>query len=71
MEKFEVLKNTFQDVIDCIIQKNAEDAQIKLVLAREMMNEMLDLSITDDDLLVLRQFQLLHVQLEELVTLLN
>lgn len=71
MDKFEVLKDTFQEVIDCIVQKNAEEAHIKLAVARELLYEMLDLTVTDDDLIVLRQFQLLLVQLEELITLLN
>jgi hypothetical protein len=71
MDKFEDLKNIFQEVIDFISQKNAEYAQIKLTIAADMLNEMLDLTITDDELITMRQYQMLHRQLEEIIALLN
>ena len=71
MKKFDALKNIFQDVIDYVSQKNAEEAQNKLNLAAEMLNDMLDLTITDDELRVIGQYQMLHRQLEEIIALLN
>ena len=70
-DKFETLKNAFQEVIDCIAKKDAKDAQLKLVVAGDMLNEMLDLTITDDDLVIMRQYQILITKLEESISLLN
>ena len=71
MNKFEALKNIFQEVIDLVSEKNAEGAQNKLNVAGDMLNEMLDLTITDDDLMTIRQYQMLLRQLEEIIALLN
>ena len=71
INKFEALKSIFQEVIDFVSEKNAVEAQNKLVVAGDMLDEMLDLTITDDDLMTIRQYQMLHRQLEEIIALLN
>ena len=71
MDKFEALKNAFQEVINFVSQKNAEEARNKLTLAADMLDEMLDLTITDDELMTMRQYQMLLRQLEEIIALLN
>ena len=71
MDKFEALRNVFQDVIDLVSQKNAEEARNKLTKAADMFNEMLDHTISDDELTMMRQYQMLLRQLEEIIALLN
>jgi len=71
MDKFESLRIAFQQIIDCISQKDAKAAHIKLVEATNMLNEMLDLTIDDDDLIILRKYQMLLLQLNEGIALLN
>lgn len=71
IDKFETLKTAFQEVIDCIAIKNIKEAQLKLVIAGDLLNEMLDLSIKDEDLATMRQYQLLFKKLEESISLLN
>jgi hypothetical protein len=71
MDKFIVLKNIFQEVIDLVSEKNAVGAQNKLKVAGDMLDEMLDVTITDNDLITIRQYQMLLRQLEEIIALLN
>ena len=71
MDKFEALKDAFQDVIDCISQKDVTEGNQKLAIAGNLLDEMLDLTISDEDLITMRQYQFLLKQLKEQVSLLN
>ena len=71
MEKsqFEILKQEIQEVIDLIAQKNFTEANFKIADAGELLDEILDLSDDDDDLIEISRYQVLINQLQQKINI--
>jgi hypothetical protein len=69
--KFSELKNGVQEIIDFIASKNGKEAINKLVEVSEELDEMLDHSEADEDLIEISKFQVLLNQLQQKIVLLN
>ncbi len=63
--KFEELKNGVQEIIDLIASKNAKDANNKLAEISEELDELLDHSDDDEELVEISKFQVLLNQLHQ------
>ncbi|MBW4361830.1 hypothetical protein [Flavobacterium taihuense] len=69
--KFNELKNGVQEIIDFIANKNARDANNKLVEVSEELDEMLDHAEEDEDLREISKYQVLLNQLHQRIVLLD
>ncbi|PJJ08072.1 hypothetical protein CLU83_1304 [Flavobacterium sp. 1] len=69
--KFEELKNGVQEIIDLIASKNAKDANNKLAEVSEELDELLDHSDDDEELVEISKFQVLLNQLQQKIVLLK
>ena len=65
------LKNNVQEIIDLIVAKNAIDAHAKLAEVSEQLDDILDHSDDDDDLIELSKYQVLLNQLHQKIIGLN
>tara|TARA_R110000868_G_scaffold102368_1_gene281901 strand:+ start:1004 stop:1234 length:231 start_codon:yes stop_codon:yes gene_type:complete len=65
------LKNNVQEIIDLIVAKNATDAHAKLAEVSEQLDDILDHSDDDDDLIELSKYQVLLNQLHQKIIGLN
>ena len=63
--KFEELKSGVQEIIDLIANKNAKEANNKLVEVSEQLDELLDYSDDDEELVEISKFQVLLNQLHQ------
>lgn len=63
--KFDELKNGVQEIIDLIANKNAKEANNKLVEVSEELDELLDHSDEDEELREISKFQVLLNQLQQ------
>lgn len=63
--KFDELKNGVQEIIDLIANKNAKDANNKLVEVSEELDELLDHTDEDEELREISKFQVLLNQLQQ------
>jgi hypothetical protein len=63
--KFFELKQGVQEIIDCIAAKKMLDAKNKLVLVSETLDELLDFSDEDEDLVEISKYQVLLNQLHQ------
>jgi len=63
--KFTELKNGVQEIIDLIASRNAREANLKVAEVREELNELLDFSEKDEDLMEIGRYQVLLEQLQE------
>ena len=63
--KFSALKKQVQVVIDCISQNKKAEANQKLIEAHELLDEILDHSIDDQDLITISRFEVLLKQLRQ------
>jgi hypothetical protein len=63
--KFNVLKNHVQEVIDLITNKQNQEANNKLLLASELLDELLDFLEEDEDLIEISRYQVLLNQLHQ------
>ncbi|WPR70650.1 hypothetical protein SLW70_11980 [Flavobacterium sp. NG2] len=61
--KFEILKNNIQEVIDLIATKDTIAAGNKLINISEQLDEMLDFAEEDEDLIQISKYQVLLNQL--------
>ena len=61
---FEILKKDFQEIMDLIASKNFQNANEKLILVKEKINEMTDFIKKDSDLIAISKYQILMQQLE-------
>ena len=61
---FEILKKDFQEIMDLIASKNFQNANEKLILLKEKINEMTDFIKKDSDLIAISKYQILLQQLE-------
>ena len=62
-DKYALLKAEVQEIIDLIAAKNAKDANNKLVDVSEQLDDMLDTSDEDEDLIEISKYQVLINQL--------
>jgi hypothetical protein len=63
--KFSELKNGVQEIIDLIAHKNYKEANNKLVNVSEELDELLDHSEEDEDLIEISKYQVLLNQLQQ------
>jgi hypothetical protein len=63
--KFIVLKESVQEIIDLIALKKFKEANNKLVEVSELLDEFLDFSEDDDDLTQISSYQVLLNQLHQ------
>lgn len=64
-DKFDAIKNNVQEIIDFIAEKNAREASNKLVEVSEELDELLDFSEDDEDLMEISRYQVLLNQLHQ------
>ena len=67
--KFDVLKNQVQEIIDLMAKKDFIEANYKLLYASEYLDEILDLSTEDIDLIESSKYQILLNQLQQKIQL--
>jgi hypothetical protein len=63
--KFSEVKNGVQEIIDFIAEKNAREANNKLVEVSEELDELLDFAEEDEDLIEISKYQVLLNQLHQ------
>jgi hypothetical protein len=63
--KFTVLKESVQEIIDFIANKQNKEANNKLLEVSELLDELLDFSEEDEDLLEISRYQVLLNQLHQ------
>lgn len=68
MDKFDSLKTDVQEIIDLIANKHYIDANYKLLDATEYLDELLDFSEADEDLIEISKYQVLLNQLQRKIT---
>ncbi|MFT7336251.1 MAG: hypothetical protein ACI9M1_002204 [Porticoccaceae bacterium] len=69
--KFTDLKKGVQEIIDLIGARNAKEANNKLVEVSEVLDELLDYSEEDEDLIEISKYQVLLNQLQQSIVALN
>ena len=69
--KFSEVKNGDQQIIDFITEKNAREANNKLVEVSEQLDELLDYAEEDEDLMEISRYQVLLNQLHQRIIGLN
>ncbi len=69
--KFSEVKNGVQQIIDFITEKNAREANNKLVEVSEQLDELLDYAEEDEDLMEISRYQVLLNQLHQRIIGLN
>jgi hypothetical protein len=69
--KFMVLKESVQEIIDLIALKKYKEANNKLVEVSELLDELLDFSEEDDDLMQISRYQVLLNQLHQKISIDN
>lgn len=62
--KFSSLKKEVQDIIDLIAQRDYKTANAKLMEASDYLDELLDFSEDDEDLIEISKYQVLLNQLQ-------
>ena len=70
-DKYASLKEDVQEIIDLIAAKNAKDANNKLVDVSELLDDLLDTSDEDEDLVEISKYQVLLNQLHQKIVALN
>lgn len=70
-DKYTALKAEVQEIIDLIAAKNAKEANNKLVDVSELLDEMLDTTDEDEDLIEISKYQVLLNQLYQKIVALN
>ena len=62
--QFESIKNHVQDIIDLIVARENPKANIKIAEINQLLEELVDFSTNDEELIEISKFQLLLSQLE-------
>lgn len=70
-DKFASLKGNVQDIIDMIASNNAIEANNKLIDVSEQLDELLDHSDEDEDLIEISRYQVLLNKLHEKILALD
>jgi hypothetical protein len=71
INKFDQVKSGVQEIIDFIAEKNAKEANNKLVEVSEELDELLDFAEEDEDLMEISRYQVLLNQLHQKIIGLN
>ena len=71
INKFDQVKSGVQVIIDFIAEKNAKEANNKLVEVSEELDELLDFAEEDNDLMEISRYQVLLNQLHQKIIGLN
>jgi hypothetical protein len=71
INKFDQVKSGVQEIIDFIAEKNAKEANNKLVAVSEQLDELLDFAEEDEDLIEISRYQVLLNQLYQRIVGLN
>ncbi|NHM06977.1 hypothetical protein G4D82_07065 [Flavobacterium sp. CYK-4] len=66
--KFDTLKQDVQEIIDLMAAKQYIDANYKLLDAAEYLDELLDHSEADEDLIEISKYQVLLNQLQQKIS---
>lgn len=66
--KFSDLKNQVQEIIDLMAKKDFIEANFKLLDACEYLDEVLDFSENDDELIEISKYQVLLNQLQQKIS---
>ncbi|MFE3847843.1 hypothetical protein ACFX5D_07685 [Flavobacterium sp. LB3P45] len=64
-DKFNIIKNKVQEIINFIAEKNSRKANNRLVEVSEELDELLDFSDDDEDLMEVSRYQVLLNQLHQ------
>ncbi|MFE3872574.1 hypothetical protein ACFX5F_15225 [Flavobacterium sp. ZS1P70] len=64
-DKFNIIKNKVQEIINFIAEKNSREANNRLVEVSEELDELLDFSDDDEDLMEVSRYQVLLNQLHQ------
>ena len=67
--KFSNLKNQVQEIIDLMAKKDFIEANYKLLDASEYLDELLDFSTDDNDLIEISKYKILLHQLQQKIDL--
>ncbi len=67
--KFNTLRNQVQGIIDLMVKKEFIEANYKLLDAEESLEELLDFSKEDEDLIEISKYQALLNQLQQKIQL--
>ena len=70
-DKYTLLKAEVQEIIDLIATKNATEANSKLADVSEKLDDLLDTSDEDEDLIEISKYQVLLNQLYQKIVALN
>ncbi|MEZ7498630.1 hypothetical protein QO200_07750 [Flavobacterium sp. Arc3] len=70
-DKFILLNKNVQEIIDLIAIKNAKEANNKLAEVSEQLDDFLDFSDEDEDLIEISKYQVLLNQLHQKIIALN
>jgi hypothetical protein len=70
-DKFIELNKNVQEIIDFIANKNAKEANNKLVEVSDQLDDFLDFSDEDADLIEISKYQVLLNQLQQKIVALN
>lgn len=70
-DKFSTLKKEVQEIIDLIVSKQNKEANNKLVDVSEMLDELLDFSEDEEDLMEISHYQVLLNQLHQKINASN
>lgn len=70
-DKYELIRANVQEIIDLIAQKNAKEANNKLVEVSQQLDDLIDFSEDEEDLIEISKYQVLLNQLYQSIALLN
>lgn len=70
-DKYTVLKAEVQEIIDLIAAKNAKEANTKLADVSEKLDDLLDTTDEDEELVEISKYQVLLNQLHQKIVALN
>jgi len=70
-DKFILLNKSVQEIIDLIAVKNAKEANNKLAEVSDQLDDFLDFSDEDEDLIEISKYQVLLNQLHQKIIALN
>lgn len=62
---YEELKNSVQEIIDLIATNNLKEANVKLTFVNEVLDELLDHTDEDEEVLEISRYQVLLNQLHQ------
>jgi hypothetical protein len=71
MDKFADLKSDVQEIIDLFAKKQLGEAKEKLIIAGEKVDDLIDFSEEDEDLMEISRYQVLLNQLHQKINALN